>query len=139
MTIEQNGYKTSTAILYWITTALIGFICISGGLWLLFSGEPLDAFLAYPLYFWQILGFWKILGGIAILVPRFPVLKEWAYAGIFFNMSGAAATRIFVGDTAAHIIAPLIICGIAMASWYLRPASRKLTSPQLITKEQNES
>jgi hypothetical protein len=89
-------------------------------------------FLGYPAYFWQILGFWKLLGGIAILVPRFPLLKEWAYAGIFFNMTGAAATRIYVGDSAAHIIAPLVICGIAMVSWYLRPESRKMGSLRLV-------
>lgn len=123
-TKEQSGLLKMGA--YWITTVLIGFIFISGGLWLLFSGEPLDAFLGYPAYFWQILGFWKILGGIAILVPRFPLLKEWAYAGIFFNMTGAAATRIFVGDSAAHIIAPVVICGISMVSWYLRPESRRI-------------
>jgi len=128
-TKEKSGLMKVVA--YWVTTVFIGFTFISGGLWLLFSGEPLDAFLGYPAYFWQILGFWKLLGGIAILVPRFPLLKEWAYAGIFFNMTGAAATRIFVGDSAAHIIAPLVICGIAMVSWYLRPESRKMGSLRL--------
>ena len=129
-TKEHSGLLKMVA--YWVTTVLIGFTFISGGLWLLFSGEPLDAFLGYPAYFWQILGFWKVLGGIAILVPRFPLLKEWAYAGIFFNMTGAAATRVFVGDSAAHIIAPLVICGIAMVSWYLRPESRKMGSLRLV-------
>lgn len=113
------------SILYWITTALLAFILISGGLWLMAGSQPMDAYLGFPAYFWQILGFWKILGGIAILVPRFPVLKEWAYAGIVFNMTGASAARAFVGDSAAHIIAPLVICGIALASWFLRPESRK--------------
>ncbi|HKX83249.1 MAG TPA: DoxX family protein [Pyrinomonadaceae bacterium] len=139
MTIEQTGYKTSTAILYWITTAFIGFTLISGGLWLMAGTQPMDAYLGFPAYFWQILGFWKVLGGVTILVPRLPLLKEWAYAGTVFNMTGAAAARIFVGDTAGHIIAPIVICGIAIASWYLRPASRRLTSPQLVAKEQNES
>lgn len=123
------------SILYWITTALLAFIQLSGGLWLMTNSQLMDAHLGFPLYFWHILGFWKILGGIAILVPRFPLLKEWAYAGIFFNMTGAAAARIFVGDAAGHIIAPLVICGIAIASWYLRPASRKTGSFQAINKE----
>ncbi len=127
------------SILYWITTALLAFILISGGLWLMAGSQPMDAYLGFPTYFWQILGFWKILGGIAILVPRFPLLKEWAYAGIVFNMTGASAARIFVGDSAAHIIVPLVITGIAVASWYLRPESRKVKSFQLINKEQNES
>ena len=82
--------------------------------------------LGFPDYFWLMLGFLKILGGIAILVPRFPLLKEWAYAGIVFNMTGASASRIFVGDSAAHIIVPLVITGMAVASWFLRPESRKV-------------
>ncbi len=114
------------SILYWITTALLAFILISGGLWLMAGTQPMDAYLGFPAYFWQILGFWKVLGGIAILVPRFPVPKEWAYAGIVFNMTGASVSRIFVGDSAAHIIVPLVITGIAVASWFLRPESRKV-------------
>jgi hypothetical protein len=123
-TKQESGLLKKIA--YWVSTTLLAFILISGGLWLIVTGQPLDAFLGYPAYFWQIIAFWKILGGIAILVPRYPLLKEWAYAGIFFNMSGAAATRVFVGDSAAHIIAPLLICAIALASWYLRPESRKI-------------
>lgn len=113
------------AVAYWATTALLAFILISGGAWLMAGSQPMDAYLGFPAYFWQILGFWKILGGIAILVPRFPLLKEWAYAGIVFNMTGASAARIFVGDSAAHIIAPLVICGIVLASWSLRPPERR--------------
>jgi hypothetical protein len=73
-----------------------------------------------------ILGVWKVLGAIAILVPRFPRLKEWAYAGIFFDLTGAAATWAAVGGSgeAFHIIAPLIIAGFTVASWGLRPQSR---------------
>jgi hypothetical protein len=123
---QESGLLKKIA--YWVSTALLAFILISGGLWLIITGQPLDAFLGYPAYFWLILACWKILGGIAILVPRFPFLKEWAYAGIFFNMTGAAATRVFVDDSAAHIIAPLLICAIAVASWYLRPESRKIVS-----------
>jgi uncharacterized membrane protein YphA (DoxX/SURF4 family) len=132
MTMKENAQKRWKGILYWITTALLAFIFISGGLWLLTSNQPMDAYLGYPAYFWQILGVCKVLGGIAILVPRFPVLKEWAYAGIVFNMLGASATRVFVGDSAAHIIVPLAICGLAFASWFLRPESRRIRSFQSI-------
>jgi hypothetical protein len=90
------------------------------------SNSQLLAPLGFPDYFWKILGFYKLLGGIAILVPRFPILKEWAYAGIVFNMTGASAVRAFVSDSTAHIVAPLVICGIALLSWMLRPESRKL-------------
>jgi uncharacterized membrane protein YphA (DoxX/SURF4 family) len=80
--------------------------------------------LGYPPYFVTILGFWKVLGAIAILVPRFPRLKEWAYAGIFFDLTGAAASSAAVGGRGFHIIAPLIFATLAVASWALRPSSR---------------
>ncbi len=83
--------------------------------------------LGYPLYFFHILGFWKVLGAIAILVPRFPRLKEWAYAGIFFDLTGAAASCVAVGGSgpyAFHVLAPLVLAALAIASWALRPASR---------------
>ena len=85
--------------------------------------------LGYPLYFFAILGFWKVLGAIAILAPRFPRLKEWAYAGIFFDLTGAAASVAAVGvygTYAFHIIAPLVIAGLTVASWALRPQSRTI-------------
>ncbi len=131
MRIKQNEYKTSTVICYWISTALLAFILLTGGLWLMIGNQPMDAYLGFPAYFWQILGFGKILGAIAILAPRFPLLKEWAYAGIVFNLIGAAAARAFVGDSTAHIIAPLVICGIALASWFLRPESRKIAAQRI--------
>jgi uncharacterized membrane protein YphA (DoxX/SURF4 family) len=80
--------------------------------------------LGYPPYFVTILGFWKVLGAIAILVPRFPRLKEWAYAGIFFDLTGAAASSAAVGSGAFHILAPLVFAVLAVASWALRPESR---------------
>jgi len=85
--------------------------------------------LGYPMYFFAILGTWKILGAIAILVPGFPRLKEWACAGIVFDLTGAAASCAAVGGYGAygfHVIAPLIITGFTVASWALRPASRKI-------------
>jgi hypothetical protein len=139
MTIEQNEYNRSRSVGYWISTALTAFILLSGGLWLMTGSQPMEAYLGFPAYFWLILGFWKILGGIIILVPRFPLLKEWAYAGIVFHLTGAAATRIFVGDSAAHIVAPLIICAIAMASWFLRPASRKIAAERIGAIENDHS
>src|SRR6267154_6370182 len=83
--------------------------------------------LGYPMYFFAILGFWKVLGAIAILVPRYPRLKEWAYAGIFFDLTGAVASVAAVGSYGAygfHILAPLILTFITAASWALRPESR---------------
>ena len=71
----------------------------------------------------------KVLGAIAILAPRFPRLKEWAYAGIFFDLTGAAASCAAVGGYGAyafHVIAPLTLAGLTMASWALRPESRTI-------------
>jgi hypothetical protein len=79
------------------------------------------------MYFFGILGIWKALGAIAILAPRFPRLKEWAYAGIFFDLTGAVASVAAVGSYGAygfHILAPLILAVITVASWALRPDSR---------------
>jgi uncharacterized membrane protein YphA (DoxX/SURF4 family) len=124
--------KTKT-ILYWFTTVSVAMPIGSGGVgqMMQFRANPhgVVPVLGYPMYFFAILGIWKVLGAIAILVPRFPRLKEWAYAGIFFDLTGAAASCAVVGGYGAyafHVIAPLIIAGFMMASWALRPPSRTL-------------
>lgn len=121
------------SIVFWIMTALVAFFIGGGGfaqIWqYIASPHGVVPVLGYPMYFFAILGFWKVLGAIAILAPRFPRLKEWAYAGIFFDLTGAAASCAAVGGYGAygfHIIAPLIITGFLMASWVLRPESRKI-------------
>jgi uncharacterized membrane protein YphA (DoxX/SURF4 family) len=120
-------------ILYWFTTVSVAMPIGSGGVgqMMQFRANPhgVVPVLGYPMYFFAILGIWKVLGAIAILVPRFPRLKEWAYAGIFFDLTGAAASCAAVGGYGAyafHVIAPLIIAGFMMASWALRPPSRTL-------------
>ena len=82
--------------------------------------------LEYPSYLAVILGVWKVLGGVAVLIPRFPRLKEWAYAGMLFDLTGAAASHAACGDPVGEIVTPLVILGIGMASWALRPDSRTL-------------
>ena len=118
-------------IAYWTMTILVAFFIGSGGVAQIaqFLGNPHGVVpdLGYPMYFFAILGFWKALGAIAILVPRFPRLKEWAYAGIFFDLTGAAASCAAVGGYGAygfHVIAPLILAGLTVGSWALRPPSR---------------
>ncbi len=116
------------SIAYWITTGLLIFSLL-GGIGQLFQLKQIvDGFapLGYPLYFLSIIGFWKTMSIIAILIPKFPLVKEWAYAGIFFAMTGASLSHIAVNDTTFHIIVPLVIAGLAIASWYLRPADRTL-------------
>ena len=116
---------------YWTTTVLVAFFIGGGGAGQLmqYHANPhgIVPQLEYPMYFFAILGFWKILGAIAILSPRFPLLKEWAYAGIFFDVTGAAASCVAVGGYGAygfHVIAPLVIGALTVASWALRPPSR---------------
>jgi hypothetical protein len=121
------------SLIYWTTTILVALPIGTGGfaqIWQ-FRANPhgVVPVLGYPLYFFAILGVWKVLGAIAILVPRFPVLKEWAYTGIFFDLTGAAASVAAVGGYGAygfHVISPLIIACFEMASWALRPASRRM-------------
>jgi uncharacterized membrane protein YphA (DoxX/SURF4 family) len=84
--------------------------------------------LGYPSYFMSILGVWKVLGAAAILVPGFPRLKEWAYAGMMFDLSGAAISRVAVGDGAVKTIIPIIISLVVAASWALRPEGRMMKS-----------
>jgi len=118
-------------IAYWTTTIVIAFFIGSGGVAQMaqFHANPHSVVpvLGYPMYFFAILGFWKALGAIAILVPGFARLKEWAYAGIFFDLTGAAASCVAVGGYGAyafHVLAPLILAGFTVASWALRPQSR---------------
>jgi DoxX-like family len=120
-------------IAYWITTGLIAFFIGGGGGAQIaqYVGKPhgVVPLLGYPMYFFGILGLWKVLGAIAILVPGYPRLKEWAYAGIFFDLTGAAVSCAAVGGYGAygfHVIAPLVLTGILVASWALRPESRKI-------------
>src|SRR6266571_2492031 len=120
------------AIGYWATTAILVFAVLSGGLGqLAHAWGTLETvtILGYPPYFLTILGLWKVFGAIALLVPRFPRLKEWAYAGVFFELTGAAASHALsgdYGDYAYHLIATLSLAALAVASWALRPQSRTL-------------
>jgi uncharacterized membrane protein YphA (DoxX/SURF4 family) len=122
-------------IAYWTTTILVAFFMTGGVAQIAqYRANPRGVVpeLGYPMYFFAILGIWKVLGAIAILVPRFPRLKEWAYAGIFFDLTGAAASCAWVGGYGAygfHVIAPLLIAGLLVASWALRPESRTIGVP----------
>jgi len=82
--------------------------------------------LGYPTYFISLIGIWKMLGIVAILVPGFKLLKEWAYAGIFFTMTGAVISHIASNDIHAQIISPVVLAIFTVLSWYLRPADRKI-------------
>ncbi len=112
---------------YWVTTVLIALVLVSGGFFQVIKQtgavEGITT-LGYPAYFVTILGVWKILGGVAMLVPRTPRLKEWAYAGAVFDLTGAAFSHLAAGSVVGHVIWPLALTALAMASWALRPSSR---------------
>ncbi len=118
------------AAAYWTATALTAFVFLSGGAaYLAGAAVPLRgmAELGYPAYFVTLLGLWKVLGGLAITLPRLALLKEWAYAGIAFDLTGAAVSHAATGNPLAKVVIPLVFLGVALASWALRPPSRCLT------------
>jgi uncharacterized membrane protein YphA (DoxX/SURF4 family) len=132
--LEKRTLMKTRLIAYWVTTALTAFAFLAGGASDLARPAELMkgmAELGYPDYVVTILGVWKVLGAIAVLAPGLSRLKEWAYAGMFFDLSGAAASHAAVGDPVAKIVTPLIILGIVIASWALRPESRKLNGALL--------
>jgi uncharacterized membrane protein YphA (DoxX/SURF4 family) len=118
-------------IIYWIATLWLALGMLSTGIVQLSKTEAeVDNItqLGYPAYFLTMLGIWKILGVIALLIPKFPLLKEWAYAGFFFAMSGATFSRIASGDSVNELLPSLLLLTLTAVSWYFRPADRKIIS-----------
>ncbi|MEO7330847.1 MAG: DoxX family protein [Minicystis sp.] len=114
---------------YWVVTVLVALAFLAGGAGDISKGPDMlagMAHLGYPAYLLVFLGAWKIAGGLAILAPGTPQLKEWAYAGMIFDLTGAAYSHAASGDPAKNVITPLLIAALAMASWALRPAGRTL-------------
>jgi len=120
------------SVAYWLTTIFGPASFVIGGVLHLTQTDQVVTtmtHLGYPVYFASILGIWKLLGAVAIVAPGFPRLKEWAYAGFFFDLTSAAVSRAAVGDGLADILAPLGFLALVLASWALRPASRRLAAP----------
>lgn len=119
-------------IIYWIATLWLALGMLSTGAVQLLKmksgagGADSIAHLGYPPYFLTILGVWKVLGVIAVLTPKFPVIKEWAYAGFFFAMSGAIFSHLAVGNAVSEIFPALLLLILTVLSWYFRPADRKI-------------
>ncbi|MGA7159916.1 MAG: DoxX family protein [Bacteroidota bacterium] len=122
-----------TKIIYWIATLWLALGMLSTGLVQLFKGKAgaggvdMITHLGYPVYLLTILGVWKILGTVAVLTPKFPLVKEWAYAGFFFAMTGAIFSHIASG-TMNEIFPSLLLLILTLVSWYFRPADRKIIS-----------
>lgn len=123
-------------IIYWIATIWLASGMLSTGILQLLKMQaegsvgPPGVYgitrLGYPVYFLTILGVWKILGVVVLLIPKYPLLKEWAYAGFFFAMSGAVYSHIEVGSSFNDIFPSLLLLIMTIISWYFRPAERKL-------------
>lgn len=116
-------------IIYWIATIWLSLGMLSTGIvQLLKMDQDVDRMkdLNYPVYLLTLLGIWKILGVIAVLIPKFPVLKEWAYAGFFFAMSGAMFSHIMSGSPASEIFPSLLLLVLTIVSWYFRPENRRV-------------
>lgn len=118
----------TTKIIYWVATIWLSLGMVSTGIVQLMKMKPdverMEQ-LGYPIYLLTILGVWKILGVVAVLIPKYPILKEWAYAGFFFAMSGAAISHIASGSAVTEIFPSLLLLILTIVSWYFRPADRK--------------
>jgi len=123
--------KKRNKIIFWVSTIWLSLGMLSTGIvQLIRMEEEVDMMtnLGYPIYFLTILGIWKILGVTAVLLPKLPLIKEWAYAGFFFTMSGAVISHIAVGDSAKELFGPILLIVLTVTSWYFRPAERKIVS-----------
>lgn len=128
----------SNKIIYWIatiwlslgmlSTAVVQFLKTKGGQ----GGVDMITHLGYPVYLLTIISIWKILGVVAVLAPKTPLIKEWAYAGFTFIMSGAFFSHIALRDSTTELIPSLLLLVLTLISWYFRPADRKAF--QLINK-----
>jgi len=119
-------------IIYWVATLWLALGMVSTGAGQLLKMKDgqgaLDSIihLGYPVYILTILGFWKILGVIAMLMPKSPLLKEWAYAGFFFLTTGAAFSHLASGDSVISVLPSLLLLVLTATSWYFRPEERKI-------------
>jgi hypothetical protein len=116
-------------IIYWVATLWLALGMTSSGIVQLIHMEEevkMMTNLGYPIYFLTIIGIWKLLGVVGLLMPKFPLLKEWTYAGFFFIMSGAVFSHLVSGDVAKELFGPLLLLTLTIVSWYFRPADRKI-------------
>src|SRR5262245_4581704 len=111
-------------VAYWVATVLVAAEALLGGLsdvlQARYVAETMEH-LGYPAYVTTILGVWKLAAVVPLLAPRWPRVKEWAYAGMFFDLTGAVASHLAVGDGIPAIVAPTILTGLVVAAWALRP------------------
>lgn len=121
-------------IIYWISTVWLALGMFSSGLVQVLKIQTEVDFisqLGYPVYFLTLIGIWKILGTVAILVPKYPLVKEWAYAGFFFCMSGAVFSHLANGDAFVETIPAILLLVLTVVSWSFRPTGRRVVVSSL--------
>lgn len=122
--------KKRDKIIYWVATLWLALGMVSTGVvQLMRLPEEVERMthLGYPAYFLTLIGVWKLLGVVAILVPRFALVKEWAYAGFFFAMTGAIVSHVVMNDAAKELFGPSLLLVLTAVSWYFRPHDRQVT------------
>lgn len=127
--LELRTMTKAKKIVFWIATVWLSLGMMSSAIVQLMripEGVEGVTHLGYPVYLLTILGIWKIFGVVAILAPKFPLVKEWAYAGFFFVTTGAFISHITMGDPFSEIFPSVLLMILTVVSWYLRPESRKL-------------
>lgn len=123
--------KKRDKIIYWVATLWLALGMVSTGVvQLMRLPEEVERIthLGYPVYFLTLIGVWKMLGVVAVLVPRFALVKEWAYAGFFFAMTGAIVSHVVMNDAAKELFGPSLLVVLTAVSWYFRPHDRQVTA-----------
>lgn len=133
---SRSGRLRWRLAVYWVFTAGVVAELGVGGAWDVTgvtSVRDLVAHLGYPSYFLTLLGIWKMLGAVALLIPGRALLKEWVYAGAIFTYTGAVFSHVTTGYALAEVPVLTVLIAVTVASWALRPASRR-TGPTAIEK-----
>jgi hypothetical protein len=127
--VRRDGYMRARSAGYWLATAVVAGELGLGGVWDIARipfVRDLAVHLGYPSYFLVLLGSWKVLGAVALLMPRRALLKEWAYAGAFFIYTGAIVSHLTRGYDRGEVGLLAALTAATVLSWALRPASRRL-------------
>jgi hypothetical protein len=132
--VAEDDMSRSGIIAYWLCTVYIAVTSLVAGVLDLARAQPLWGELVrlgYPPHFGAVLGTWKVLGALALVAPRRPLLKEWAYAGLFVDFSGAIVAHAAAGDGVGSFVGPLLSIAALVGSWSLRPRDRRLVDAQV--------
>jgi hypothetical protein len=127
----------ASTVVYWAGTLFVTLTALGAGFADIFHAQPLYGVLlhlGYPAYFATLLGLWKVVGAVVLLAPRWPLVKEWAYAGMLCDYCCAIVSHVAVGDGASAVVGPLVALAALAASWHLRPEARRLARAGVKTR-----